>query len=345
MPITILHLSHISNYTPPMGYGGIELVVDTLARLQAKFNHRVKVIGIRPPRYRPTYEYINVFNEPLARPGIRHKIRYSHLLFKYSKEVDIIHSHVQWILPSMILLKMARKPVVITLHADPGNKLLFKYASKLGLVLVAISKTQKERLEKSGLIIKEYIHLGLELDRYPFNRMKEDYLLYVGRIDRSKGTHVAVRSARKSGYKLFIIGPVVDIEYFYNNVKPYIDNRSIIYLGEVDFDTKVKYLMRAKALLYPVQYEEFFGLAIVEALACGTPVIGFAKGSVIEIVRDGVTGFTVRDEDELVSAIKRVDMIDPLECRRDVENRFSAESMVMKYSELYSKIVRTDRKT
>ncbi|MCR8473797.1 MAG: glycosyltransferase, partial [Crenarchaeota archaeon] len=106
----------------------------------------------------------------------------------------------------------------------------------------------------------------------------------------------------------------------------------------------VKALSHAKALIYPVQYEEFFGLAMVEALACGTPVIGFAKGSVREIVKNGVTGFVVNNEDEMVETIKKLHIIDPLACRRDVEKKFSAENMVKKYEEIYEKLLGSVRR-
>lgn len=343
MAFTVLHLSHISNYTPPVGYGGIELVVDTLARYQAWLNCKVKVVGVKPVNYQPLYEFINVFNEPVARPGVSHKIRYSRLVFKHSRESDIIHSHVQWLLPSLILLKITGKPVVLTLHSDPKDKMLFRYASKIGITLVAISRTQRERLQREGLKIHDHIYLGVELDKYPFTTVKEDYFIYLGRIDRSKGTHIAVRASRRSGRRLILMGPVLDKDYFNEYVRPYVDGKSVIYLGEVDFDTKVKYLSRARALLYPVQYEEFFGLAMVEALACGTPVIGFARGSVIEIVRHGETGFTVTREDEFEQAMSRVDTIDPNECRRDVEQRFSATSMVSRYLDLYDEIVSSSK--
>lgn len=111
------------------------------------------------------------------------------------------------------------------------------------------------------------------------------------------------------------------------------------YLGEVDFETKVKYLLSAKALLYPVQYEEFFGLAIVEAFAYETPVIGLAKGSVVELVKHGVTGFTVKTEDEMVKAIRELDSIDPFTCRKYAEEKFSVASMVEKYEEIYTKLL------
>ncbi|MEM4004916.1 MAG: glycosyltransferase, partial [Desulfurococcaceae archaeon] len=211
----------------------------------------------------------------------------------------------------------------------------------LKMPLIAISHTQKERLEGKGFRIFDVAYHGIEVDRYPFSKDKGDYLVYLGRIDSSKGVHIAVRASRRAGEKLVLMGPVADQSYFDALIRPFIDGRNLTYLGEVDFETKVEVLSHAKALIYPVQYEEFFGLAMVEALACGTPVIGFAKGSVREIVKNGLTGFVVNNEDEIIEAVKRLHTIDPLACRRDVENRFSAENAVKKYEEIYTKLLKS----
>lgn len=343
MSIRILRLSHVSNYTPPTGYGGIELVVDILARYHARLGHRIRLIGVKPPGYEPIYEYISIFNEPVRGPGVSHKARYTYEMLKYSRDVDLLHSLVQWLLPPLILLRITGKPVIVTLHADPRNTLLFRYASRLGVKLVAISKTQKERLERRGIKIEDYVYLGIEVEKYPFSSNKEDYFLYLGRIDESKGVHIAIKSAKKTRSRLVIIGPITDIEYFNSYVKPHIDGELIVYLGEVDFNTKIEYLERARALLYPVQYEESFGLVMVEALATGTPLIGFARGSVTEIIRDEVTGLIVRDDEEMISAMRKVEKIDPHECRRDAEERFSADHMASRYVELYNRALRKTR--
>jgi glycosyltransferase involved in cell wall biosynthesis len=137
-----------------------------------------------------------------------------------------------------------------------------------------------------------------------------------------------------------IIGPITNTSYFELYIKPFIDGKSIIYLGEVDFKTKVEYLSRAKALLYPVQYEEFFGLALVEALATGTPVIGFPRGFVAEIVKDGITGYFVRSSEEMCKAMKRVDELNRRECRRDAEERFSSRAMTEKYEKFYYQLIK-----
>jgi glycosyltransferase involved in cell wall biosynthesis len=327
----ILHASHISNFTPPTGYGGIELVVDTLAREQVAKGHEVLVLGVKSHYVKAPYKMRPVFDEPVKDVRFKHKVRYSWQLLRDSRNVEVVHIHVQWLTPIASLLKrFGKKAVLLTLHADPS-----KAVARLGVPMVAISKTQRRRLENCGIKVATMIYNGIDVEKYPFRSEKEDFFAYLGRIDETKGLHVAIEVMRRCHEKLVIMGPITDIDYFNNFVRPFIDDKEIIYLGEVDFETKVEYLSRARALLYPVQYEEFFGIAMIEALATGTPVIGFARGSVVEVVKDGITGFIVKSPDEMVQAMKAADELDRKECRMDVEERFSSKAMAEHYDELY----------
>jgi glycosyltransferase involved in cell wall biosynthesis len=332
----ILQASHISNYTPPIGYGGIELVVDTLAKELVLRGHKVLVLGVKPPNASTQYEIKSVFNKPVKRSKVIHKLRYLWRLLLESKNFDVIHIHVQWLTPVAAIIKELRsKPVLLTLHADPS-----KFISRFNIPLVAISESQRRRLESRGVKIATVIYNGIDVDKYPFRLEKEDFFIYLGRIDETKGVHIAVEATKKCNEKLVIIGPVTNTSYFELYIKPFIDGKNLIYLGEVDFKTKVEYLSRAKALLYPVQYEEFFGLAMVEPLATGTPVIGFPRGSVAEIVKDGITGYLVRSSEEMCKAMKRVDELNRRECRRDAEERFSSRAMAEKYEKFYYQLIK-----
>jgi len=327
----VLHASHIANYTPPAGYGGVELMVDTLAKEQVARGYDVLVLGVKPDDVLTPYEVKAVFRRPIKKPLAWHKVYYFLLLASISRDFDVVHMHVQWLTPIASIIKSLHgKTVLLTLHADPSNLI-----AHLGVPLIAISETQRRRLESKGIKIATVIYNGIDVDKYPFRSEKEDFFVYLGRIDETKGLHVAIEAVRKSREKLVIIGPVTNYNYFNSYVKPFIDNKNVIYLGEVDFESKVEYLSKAKALLYPVQYEEFFGIAMVEALATGTPVIGFPRGSVTEIVKDGVTGYLVRDVEEMCKAMRAVDKLDREGCRRDAEERFSSKVMVKHYEELY----------
>ena len=143
----ILHASHISNYTPPPGYGGIELVVDTLAREQVAKGHEVLVLGAKPGNAETPYEVKTVFREPVKKPGFRHKLHYSWQLLAVSKDFDVVHIHVQWLaLASSLAKRIAGKPALLTLHADPSDTV-----ARLGVPMVAISETQRKRLENRGI--------------------------------------------------------------------------------------------------------------------------------------------------------------------------------------------------
>jgi glycosyltransferase involved in cell wall biosynthesis len=330
----ILHASHISKYTPPAGCGGIELVVDTLAKELSLRGHKVLVLGVKSPNVGVRYELKSVFKEPVKKPGVLHKIRYSWRLLLESGGFDIIHIHVQWLTPTTLIIKRLRGiAALLTLHADPSD-----FIARLGIPLVAISESQRRRLELRGIKVAATIYNGIDVSLYPFRLEKDDFFIYLGRIDETKGVHIAIEAARKCNEKLVIIGPVTNPKYFEAHVKPFVDGRSFVYLGEVDFKAKTEYLSRAKALLYPVQYEEFFGIAMVEALATGTPIIGFPRGSVVEIVRDNVTGYLVRNVEEMCKAMKSVDKLSGRDCRRDVEERFSSKVMAKRYEELYHQL-------
>lgn len=253
----------------------------------------MKVLGVKNPQVETDYEFISVFDSLIKQPSLRHKLSYVFKLLSEAKDVDIVP-----------FLEARNIPALLTLHADIKPEMIATLVKKINTPLIAISHSQKGRIERQGFRIYNVVYHGIEIDKYPFVKDREDYLIYVAHIDRSKGTHIAVRVAKRLGEKLVIIGPIADYTYFENYVKPFIHGEKIIYPGEVDFKTKVLYLSKAKALLYPVQYEEFFGLAIVEALACRTLVIGLAKGSLKEIIRHGLTSFLAYNEDDMYNLYK-----------------------------------------
>ena len=177
----ILHASHISNYTPPVGYGGIELVVDTLARELSLRGHKVLVLGVKSPNVDVQYELKSVFKEPVKKPGVLHKVRYSWRLLLESGGFDIIHIHVQWLTPITSIIKRLRGiAALLTLHADPSD-----FIARLGIPLVAISESQRRRLELRGIKVVATIYNGIDVSLYPFRLEKEDFFIYLGRINET----------------------------------------------------------------------------------------------------------------------------------------------------------------
>jgi glycosyltransferase involved in cell wall biosynthesis len=185
------------------------------------------------------------------------------------------------------------------------------------------------------------VYNGIDVESFPYEEQKEDYLLFLGCMAPVKGTHLAIEAARCLGKRLIIAAKVdrADRQYFRDVVEPLIDGDLIQFVGEVDGTLKRRLYARACCLLVPICWEEPFGLVMVEAMACGTPVIAFARGAATELVVDGETGFLVHDIDGMVRAVHRVDRIDPQRCRRHVEENFSVQRMTEGYLAVYERIL------
>jgi glycosyltransferase involved in cell wall biosynthesis len=186
---------------------------------------------------------------------------------------------------------------------------------------------------------------GLHLTDYPFQAAKEDFLLFLGRIYPDKGLHTAIRLAREARQRLLIAGPVFepDRPYFDGRIRDQIDGEGIIYLGPANHARKVDLLKRARALVLPLEVDETFGLAMIEAMACGTPVLAYDRGAVPEVVVHGETGFAVQTYEELRDSLPRLAGLDPRRCRAHVAQNFSRDAMVTAYVKLYDEMSQETR--
>jgi glycosyltransferase involved in cell wall biosynthesis len=182
------------------------------------------------------------------------------------------------------------------------------------------------------------VHHGLPLDEYRFRARKDDYVAFLGRMAPCKGPHLAIAAARRAGLRLKLAGEIQPFfaDYWSRQVAPLIDGDQIVYVGEADKAAKNDLLSRARALLFPIQWEEPFGLVMIEAMACGTPVLAFAGGSVIEIVEDGVSGWICHDVDDTADRAASPGVA-PDSCRGWAERHFSCERMVEGYIEVYER--------
>jgi glycosyltransferase involved in cell wall biosynthesis len=182
---------------------------------------------------------------------------------------------------------------------------------------------------------------GIDVGSFPFSADKDDYLLCLNRVHPDKGTHLAIEAARRAGRKLIIAGKVGchEREYYETAVRPLVDGRDVVFLGEADHRLKRELYAAAACVLAPICWDEPFGLVMVEAMACGTPVIAFARGAAPELIRDGETGYLVEDVDSMVDALARIDTIDPYRCRQHVQSNFDTPVMVEGYLRLYCDIV------
>jgi glycosyltransferase involved in cell wall biosynthesis len=319
---------------PPRDYGGTELMVANLVRGLTARGVAVVLFAAREstlpvPCFGPFAEALwppEKFSENLH---LAYALRHLH-----QEPVAVCHSHLE---NAAGVWSVARDapPLVITLHT-PLSPIKITYLQSFPEVhLVAVSAFQARQL--AGHPRLRLIPHGLEVADYPFIEKKENFLLFLGRIYPDKGLHTAIRLARETERPLIIAGPVFppDRPYFDQLIRPDLDGRRIIYLGPADFGQKVELLSRASALISPLEVDEAFGLVMLEAMACGTPVAAYRRGAVPEVVRHEETGFVAETYEELRAAVLQLGRLTPHTCREHVARNFSREAMVNAYLELY----------
>jgi glycosyltransferase involved in cell wall biosynthesis len=255
-------------------------------------------------------------------------------------QYDIVHDHSGIVGPALGALRADHPPTVHTLHGpwtEPSRKLyslLDRYVH-----LVAISEAQ--RADNPDIHYSAVVHNGIDLDQYPFVEDKDDFLVYIGRANPDKGPTLAIEVARRAGYPLAMVvkkSEPFERSYWDEIVAPMLNDEVEVY-ESIPHDRKVDLLGRARAKLFPIQWPEPFGLVMVEAMACGTPVVACPAGAAVELVEQGVTGFLSESIDGLVQAIGEVDCCSPERCRARVADRFSAAAMVTAYERLYESLV------
>ena len=255
-------------------------------------------------------------------------------LFEKADEFDLIHNHFDFL--PLSYSQLVTTPVVTTIHGFSSPRILPVYEKYNGKVFyVAISESDRS----PDLNYIATIHHGIDLDDFTFVPEPEDSLLFFGRIHPDKGAKEAIEIARAAGKKLTMAGVIQDETYFESEVKPHIDGDDVTYVGSVGPEQRDELLGKACALLHPISFDEPFGLSIIEAMCCGTPVIAFNRGSMPELIMHGVNGFLVSHVEEAVESAKELYKIDRSACRRFVEENFSTERMVNDYLKVYEQIL------
>jgi glycosyltransferase involved in cell wall biosynthesis len=255
-------------------------------------------------------------------------------LFESADEFDIIHNHFDFL--PLTCSDLISTPMLTTIHGFSSPRILPVY-EKYNTKVHYVSISEADRSPALDYI--STIHHGIDLDEFSFNAEPSDYLLFFGRIHPDKGTKEAIDIAKGSGRKLIIAGLIQDEEYYEREVEPHLNGDGITYVGSVGPERRDALLRDAYALLHPINFNEPFGLSVVEAMACGTPVIAFNRGSMPELIKDGVNGYLVDSIAEAVDAINKIHEIDRLACRRFVEESFSTERMVDDYIKVYASIL------
>jgi len=252
---------------------------------------------------------------------------------------DVIHYEAAYYPMSLAFTRLSATPIVQTLHHSPSAAELKLWAHYPEARYIAISKEQASLL--SGFNVVGTVLHGIDTDRFTFRERADDYLLFLGRFTEGKGPVQAIEIARRLGMRLILAA--AEEPYYHQHVKPLIDGKQIVYFGEADFNAKVRLFGGARALLYPIQAREPFGLVLAEAMACGTPVAALDRGAVREIVDDGVTGIVFENLDQMVDGLPRVFALDRTRVRQQAVARFGVERMVREYAAVYQKIVEGHR--
>jgi len=341
--LRIAQLAPTYERVPPAAYGGTELIVHLLTEELVRRGHDVTLFasgdsvtnaGLRsvtpvPVRYGDITdglrhaEYLQLANAQAC------------FLAAAGGEFDIVHNHAG--IEGLVLAAASRTPVLTTNH-NPFVPQTQPIWDAYPWAHHGVSAASAATFPSRGALPP--IHHGIDVESFSFGRQPEGYLLFLGRFMPDKGAMRAIEAARLAGRRLVLAGKVdtADADHFTRDIEPAIDGNRVTYVGEADADTKRRLLAGADALLFPIEWDEPFGLVMIEALASGAPVIGFRQASVPEIVDDGLTGFVVDDVAAMASAIDRVAEIDRRICRREAERRFTVERMADDYLSRYATV-------
>lgn len=334
--------------TPPLQYGGTEVVVSNLVDGLTNKGHEVTFFG--PATAKVQGKIIATVDKPLREKNVEwtdvaYTLYHISEAFERSGDFDILHMHINKSQDylALPLTLYSKTPVLFTLHfklpdqtLQPGRyNVLTKYKD---FPFTSISNSQRADLPLNFI---KTVYNSLHMSDYIFNDKPKDYFAWLGKLNPVKGTREAIHAAKMAGVKLIVMGAVDEgvpsyMDYFKNEIIPLVDNKQIILKTNVSLEEKSEILSGAKALLNPIIWDEPFGLVMAEAQATGTPVIAFRRGAAPEVIIDGKTGYLVDNVEEMVIKIKDVGKIERLACRENVEKMFTVDTMVAGYEEAYS---------
>ncbi|MCL5981748.1 MAG: glycosyltransferase family 4 protein [Firmicutes bacterium] len=329
-------LSPIAWRTPPRNYGPWERVVSLITEGLQKRGIDVtlfatadsltegKLHAVVPRPYE---------EDKLLDPKVWECLHISEM-FERAKDFELIHNHFDFL--PLTYSSLTKTPVLTTIHGFSSPKILPVY-KKYNDTTFYVSISNADRSPELDYIATVY-H-GIDVENFAFQETPEDYLLFLGRIHHDKGVSEAIQIARKVGMKLILAGIIQDEAYFKERVEPFLDGSQINYVGTVTPELKNELLGKAFGSIHSINFNEPFGLSVVEAGACGTPVVAFNKGSMPEIIVDGENGFLVDDVSSAVEAIGKLNTISRCKCRAIVAEKFSQEQMVENYLAVYRQII------
>ncbi len=327
-------LSSVAWRTPPLDYGPWERVASLLTEGLVARGEDVTLFATADSRTTAALDAVlpHGYASDLAMDGrVWEALHIAHALER-SGDFDIVHNHLDWL--PLAFAGSWRAPLVTTIHGFSGPDILPAYA-RAASNYVSISDSDRS----AELDYLATVHHGIDLAEFEPTTETGSDLVVLGRIHPDKGTAEAIEIARQSGRRLIICGPVVDARYFAEQVEPFLDDERVIHLGSIGPAERSRVLGASAVLLHPIHFAEPFGLAVVEAMACGTPVVAYRRGSMPELIDEGVTGFTVADAAAAVNAVERAAALDRAAVRAVAERRFSVERMVDEYLAVYCSLL------
>jgi len=339
----IAQIAPLTEAVPPKLYGGTERVISWLTEELVRQGHDVTLFAsgdsVTSGKLEPMWPRALRLDGSVRDPNALHLMMLEHVAGR-AHEFDVLHFHLDYY--PFSLFSRLTTPFVTTLHGRldlPELKPVF--TTFRTVPLVSISDAQRRPLPHAGW--RRTIHHGLPEALLTPRPIAPSYIAFLGRISPEKGLTRAINIAERCGFPLRIAAKVdgADLDYFEEEIRPLLDKPCVEFIGEIGDLEKSEFLSGAVALLVPIEWPEPFGLVMIEAMACGTPVIAFNRGSVPEIVDDGVTGFVVEDETSAIAAVRRLGELSRDRVRRQFEERFSARRMADDYLEVYRGMIKS----
>jgi glycosyltransferase involved in cell wall biosynthesis len=337
-PLKIAHVGPVATAIPPPKSGSVEQMTSLLTEGLVARGHDVTLFATGESRTRGTLHATferGYWEDEHMWPWELYEMLNLAAAVERARSFDLIHYEAAYFPISLAFTRLCPVPLLQTLHHSPSEAEVALWSRYPEAGFVAISNEQARLL--AGVTVVGTVLHGIDTDRFVFREKPDDYLLFLGRFTEGKGVLQAIEVARRTGLRLIMAA--ADEAYYREKVAPLVDGERIVYFGEADFDAKVRLYGGARALLYPIQAREPFGLVLAEAMACGTPVAALDRGAVAEVVDDGVTGVVSADLEQMIASLDRVFALDRRRVHLTAVARFGAARMVQEYEAVYRRVL------
>jgi len=338
----IAHVAPVATSVPPQKSGSVETMTSLLTEGLVARGHDVTLFATGDSKTTATLAPVypcGYWHDLNMWPWELYEMLNIAAAVERGREFDIIHYEAGYYPMSLAFARLSQTPIVQTIHHSPSTAEIKLWSRYPEAPFVAISNEQARLLE--GLNVIDVVLHGIDTDNFTYREKPDDYVLFLGRFTEGKGVLQAIQVAKRLDMRLILAAAEED--YYREHIAPHVDGRQIVYFGEADFAAKVALYGGARALLYPIQTREPFGLVLAEAMACGTPVAALDKGAVREIVDDGITGMVFRDLEEMVDGLTRVFRLPRSRVREQAVARFGVPRMVDGYLAAYEKVLEAHR--